>query len=218
MDIFEPQQIREAADKVEDLKLDMLVVGDAKKYCIERKQVFDLMSSIREGRIWNQLERLKKLQESDGYLPRLIIEGDKQKLFNFEKVKVRRGLKGVAFGRSQYIGLLNSIIDFGVPIIYTDNVEDTILTLKNLNKRAGDLSAFVRPTIQKGSGRKVHEEQEDVLSAISGIGNITASKLLKKYGTIQNVWEVEIHELELIAGINTAKHIKEILSIVYVQE
>lgn len=215
VDIFEPEKLKHIADKVEDIKLDMLVVGSEKKYCIERKEIFDLISSTYDGRIWNQLERLKKLQESDGYIPRLILEGNKQKLFTFEKIKVRKGLKSRPFSKQHFTGLINSILDFGVPIIYTDNIEDTILTLKNIDKRSGDSVKFVRPTIQKGSGRKIYEEQEDIISAISGIGNKTASRLLSKYNTVSDVFGASESDLALIVGVSNAKHIKEIISVIY---
>jgi ERCC4-type nuclease len=199
-DIYEPDKLKGAADKVENIQADYMVVGEHKKYVIERKTWTDLLGSIKEGRIWDQLRRLKNLEASDGYQPRLIIEGYKFMLFKYKRV-----------GKAQLEGLLTAIVDFGVPILYAETQDATILQLNILNNNAGEAKEFIRPTIAK-TGRTKNEEKEDVLAAVDCIGRKTAKKLLKHFGNIREVVNSDQFYLSTVIGAREAQHFTDVIT------
>lgn len=200
-DVYEPDKIKFACDKVESISVDYIIQGSHEKWAFERKTHFDLIGSVRDGRVWNQLERLKDL-EKQGYKVALILEGYKYLLFKNKNIKI---------SQSQYQGILIAIAKYGIPIITTENMDLTIMTLKQIDMSAGKVSEFVRPTISKG-GRTIEEEASDMLCAIDGVGRKTADKLLSAYGSIKELVNAETIDLASTVSIREAKHIEEVLN------
>lgn len=198
-DIFEPDKLKGAADKVENIQVDYFVVGEHKKYAIERKTWSDLISSLKEGRLFDQLQRLKNLH-AEGYEPRLLIEGQKFILFKFKKVT-----------QAQIAGIEEAVLSFGVPIMYAESQDLTIMKLKLLNNKVGESKEWSRPTIAK-TGRNRQEEAEDVLAAVDGIGRKSANKLIKSFGSIKNVINADVLAVANIVGVREAKHLEDVVN------
>lgn len=199
VDIFEPDKLKAIADKVENIQVDYFIVGKKKKYAIERKTWSDLFSSLKEGRVWDQLTRLKNLQ-AEGYEPRLLIEGHKFILFKYKKIT-----------QAQIAGIEEAILSYGVPIMYADTQDLTIMKLKLMDQKAGDTTEWQRPTIAK-TGRTPQEEAEDVLAAIDGIGRKSANKLIKYFGTVKEAINGEIFEVASVIGVREAKHFEDVIN------
>lgn len=195
-DLFEPDKLKGACDKVDNIQCDYLIIGKAKKYAIERKTWTDLLGSIKDGRLFDQLQRLKNLQSTDGFEPRLIIEGYKFMLFKYKKIN-----------KAQLEGLLTAVIDFGVPILYAETQDATIMQLNLLDKRAGDTEEYIRPTIAKVN-RDSKTEKEDILCAIDGIGRVSAKKLLRHFGTVKNAINADELSLCRVIGVREARHLQ----------
>lgn len=199
-DIFEPDKLKAIADKVENIQVDYFIVGKKKKYAIERKTWNDLFSSLKEGRVWDQLQRLKNLQAEEGYEPRLLIEGHKFVLFKYKKIT-----------QAQIAGIEEAVLSFGVPIMYADSQEFTVMKLKLMDQKAGDTSEWSRPTIAK-TGRTKQEECEDVIAAVDGIGRKSANKLIKNFGTVKEVVNAELFEIANLIGVREAQHFQDVIN------
>jgi len=91
-----------------NIELKTLEVGDyvlSDRVVVERKTAEDFVNSIIDKRLFSQLKNLKKVEK-----PLLIVEGE-----NFSRLH-ENALKGA---------ILSIILDFGIPIIFTKNAEET---------------------------------------------------------------------------------------------
>ena len=163
------------------------------KVAIERKTASDFVNSLINKRLLRQLEELK---QSNKQL--LIIEGN---------------LKETEFNPGAIRGMLLSImIDFGIPIIFTENYEETAEFLASLVKR------LKRGKTENGLKfkKKVYnmaEQQQIVIEGFPSIGPSLAKALLKEFKTIRaiaNASEEELCKVEKI-GKKKAKIIKTVL-------
>lgn len=172
-DIHEPKDIKEELDCiVEHLAVgDYLIIGEKGRVVVERKEVNDLVNSVRDNRFWEQLQGLKVLEEEEGFRPLVLIEGEQWKLFKYRKIKL-----------PQWFGLLQAItVGFGIPVIYTRDRAQTIAFLKILKNRLGREVPYTRPVeIKKGSRTPV-EQAEDMLCALDLIGRKKAQEILTYY-------------------------------------
>jgi len=207
VDSREPEEYRQLADKVDSCNIDYQVIGDKKKYAIERKTINDLLHSLRgEGRksgsgvrLWEQLSALEKLREA-GYIPFLVVEGNLWQAMKLGYMKV-----------PQWLGIQLSVASFGVSFILVSGKNQFKFLLKMMNERAGASKEYVRPSIPKPEIRSLEQEREDMLSAVSGIGHKTAKSIVDKYKTIVSLCDAEEKELEDLLGKKTSKHLVEVL-------
>lgn len=164
---------------------------------IERKTVQDLLNSIIDKRLINQMMLLKENFD----LPLLIIEGEDNiySLRNFHPNSIR--------------GIISSVaLDFQVPIIHTKNPRDTAKYLAIIAKR---LEKIRKPLslIAKRKPLTLKEQQQYIVETLPGIGPTIAKSLLKKFRTIKKVVNAEEKELLKVDKIGKikAKAIKRVL-------
>ncbi len=206
VDVHEPEFLKGVADKVQDLIIDYWIIGNRCHYVVERKTFSDLVSSllgraetkVRE-RIFEQLERLKEFKEkleSQGkkVCPILIIEGELDGRITLE----------------QWFGIQAKVAEMEIGLIRTESINETMICLKTLEKRAGkDLVDLPKIPISK-SLRDLKTEALHVLMAISGIGEKKAIKLLERFGSLKNVFNSSESDLKRVVGEKLAKHMKEL--------
>jgi len=206
-DSREPEEYKKLADKVADTGIDFLVVGDKKKFCIERKTISDLLHSLRgEGRktskgvrLWEQLEILSKMREQ-GFIPFLIVEGNLWQAMKLGYMKI-----------PQWLGIQLSVASFGVSFMSVTGKNQFKYVLKMMNERAGESKEFVKPSIPKPKARTIEEEREDMFSAVSGIGHKKAKEIVEEFGTVKNVCDAGDKIISLL-GEKVGKHLLEVLN------
>tara|TARA_Y100000310_G_scaffold345234_1_gene462980 strand:+ start:3338 stop:4024 length:687 start_codon:yes stop_codon:yes gene_type:complete len=167
-----------------------LKVGDyiVKDVVIERKTVFDFISSMKNKRLVNQLEELQQYKNK-----LLIIEGiDEQELYSEEYSKEKIGMHP----NSVRGFLLSIVLNHKVPIIFTKNQEDTAKFIFILSKR--EMKEVSLNVSKKSLNKK--ERKQFIIESFSGIGPKTTKKLLKKFKTIKNIINASQEELKEIIG------------------
>lgn len=186
-----PSEISRLGLKTEfqDLKVGDYIVNNT---AIERKTVLDLISSIIDKRIFRQLEEIKQYEN---FL--LLIEG------NFENLDNNR-IKGF---------LLSCALKFHVPMIFSENEKDTanyINILANKKEKVHSIKAYKK-------AQTPEQELEYIIESFPKIGPVTAKKLLKKFSTIQDIFNASEESLKTILGKNS-KNFKEIINRRYISE
>ena len=181
-----------------------LEVGDyilSDRIAVERKETQDFVSSLIEQKLFEQISNLSRAYEK----PVLIIEGES--LFNC------RGMNPNAIH-----GAITSIsLDFGVAIFYTRDAEDTASLLIQIAKREQvDEKREVNMHGRKAAPM-LPEQQEYVVSSISDIGPKAARKLLKHFGSVENVMKASYEELLEVSNVGpkTAAKIRDIVASEY---
>lgn len=205
----------EIIDRIDNISVDYLIIGNERIYVIERKTLTDMLNSIHGqeskagGRFWSQLYRVKVLTEeltkqydTPAY-SLVILEGN-----IFQRYKARYARMTPA----QWIGIQASIAEIGVGIIRTWNRKETILALKKLKERSGKEKVKVQPMAIKKELRTEKEEAVHMLYAVSGIGTKKALGLLEKYGSVRNITNLSEDRLVAELGNKIGKHLYKIVN------
>jgi len=174
-----------------------LDVGDfatSKETVIERKTHSDFVSSIIDGRLFEQAENMKDNYEN----AILIIEGNSDRGINDNALRA---------------AIACMIVNFGITLLTTKNPYDTAKTIYWIAKREqGEKKPVAFKTGKKPADSK--RLQEFIVASIPGISSVLAKRLLGKFGTVENVFtasEKELVKVEKI-GKKLAKKIRDILT------
>lgn len=185
--------------------LKTLEVGDyvvSNRVGIERKTTADFLSTLMDGRnLFGQIGDLARAFEK----PVLIIEGDG--LYTARQINPN-SVRGV---------LAAIAVDFGVPIIFSRDEEETAALINIMARReqAGEKKEI--SLHGKKTAMTLKEQQEYMISSISEIGPVVARNLLRHFGSVERVIAAskqELMEVELV-GPRTAERIKEVVSGAY---
>lgn len=185
-----------------DLREKQLAVADyllSKRVAVERKTSSDFLSSLVDGRLFKQLNEMKQ----NFKLPLLILEGDG--LFNGERKIHPNAIRGAIASIS---------LDYGIPIIRTENNLETAEMLLSIAKREQiDRKKNIAVRGMK-KAKSMNHRQEYLLAGLPQINTQTARKLLKHFGTLEKVFTATEEELTKVEGIGpkTAGMIRLVLT------
>ncbi|MFH1711455.1 MAG: ERCC4 domain-containing protein [Nanoarchaeota archaeon] len=157
-----------------DVRMEHLEVADflIKDTAIERKTISDFLSSMISKRLSQQLQNMQQYESK-----LLLIEGtDEQHLYSENDDGVNpNAIRGF---------LLDILLKYKVPIIFTKDYKDTAKFLTVLAKKPSEISESLRA---KRVSKTTDEQKQFILEGFPGIGAKTAKKLLKEYGSIKNI-------------------------------
>lgn len=172
-----------------------LPVGDVEigpRVIVERKTADDFITSILDQRLFAQCWSLVGV----GRRPLLIVEG--RDGAPFLRVPPRH-LRGA---------LLAVTVSYRVPLLRTDDVEETALTLAQLAEREQRSLArrLDRPVPTPG------RVAVDILGSIPGVGDLRARRLIDRFGSLAAVVTAEDDALLDVSGVgkSTVKRIREV--------
>ncbi|MFH0961397.1 MAG: DEAD/DEAH box helicase [archaeon] len=185
------------------LEISALSVGDfiiSDSIAIERKTALDFVSSIIDGRLFEQAAELSRNFDR----PLIILEAE-------------NGLSSVYSVRNIHPnairGALVSIaLDFGIPIILSSGIEETAAVISVIAKR--EFSEGNPPQVKgKRRGKNLLEQQEILVAALPDINLTLARRLLARFGTPARVFLASEKELCEVGGIGkvTASKIRQLL-------
>ena len=182
-----------------NLEIKTLPIGDyivAHETVVERKTISDLVSSIFDGRLFDQCNRLKEHYQ----FPILLIEG------NIDEIEELTENSLVFYGAISSIAL-----DFKIPVIHTPNASHTAKLLMSMCSRK---DASKGPFIKKiRKSNDIQKQQLSMLCSLPGVGEKTAIRMLEKFGTPLRVLSSSTTELSKVSGLGEAraKNIKKML-------
>ncbi|MBM3234269.1 hypothetical protein FJZ19_04220 [Candidatus Pacearchaeota archaeon] len=166
------------------VKFEKLDVADflINSVAVERKTISDFLSSMISKRLSQQLENLGQYEKRF-----LIIEGiDEQNLYTEKE-------KGINSNAVRGF-LLDIILKYQIPIIFSKNYEDTARFLDILARKPDKTSSSLR---MKRKTLNKKEQMQFILEGFPGIGAETAKKLLSRFKTIKNIINSEELEKEI---------------------
>ncbi|MFI5412456.1 MAG: ERCC4 domain-containing protein [Candidatus Micrarchaeales archaeon] len=165
-------------------------VGDyiiSDRVCIERKTISDFESSIMNGRLFDQIKRLKENYD----FPMLVLEGD-----------------------ADYFRLKSSIIngtiaalyvDYGIGVLCTTDAQNTAEVIAAIARHEQDGSDR-EPSLKGGARSYTHEQfQEHVVGNLPGIGPKLGRALLKHFKSIKRIANASTDELMEVEKIGNKK-------------
>jgi len=184
-------------EKKAKIEYEKLEIGDylIQDTIIERKTFSDFVGSMINKRLFDQLREIKKYPK---YF--LIIEGF---YYNYDKFNVHENaIRGM---------LLSIAMDFQVPVIFTEDEEDTanflILTAKRYERPRPQDSLRPSKTL-----KTLEEQKQFILEGFPGIGPAAAKNLLDKFPTLKEIFNTTEEELKEILDENKLKKFLDLLN------
>jgi len=160
---------------------DYLLPGDI---LIERKEVGDFLSSLLDGRLFDQASNLVKVSEN----PTILIEGD------FSKIFARFENKAAIWGAIASLGY-----DFKLTLLYTPSPEETANLIAIISKRSPKREEYhLKPKRKRAD---INELQLNIVASLPGVGVVRAKRLLEKLGTVRAVFSADVGQLSRLGGI-----------------
>jgi ERCC4-related helicase/ERCC4-type nuclease len=180
---------------LKNLEVGDYVVSD--RVAIERKTAQDFVSSIidPERNLFRQLSDLKNAYER----PVLILEG--------------RDLYTRQVNPGSILGALASVaVDWGIPIIPTEDQDDTASVIATLAAR--ECKDGREPKVHgHKTARTLEEQQEYLISSIPSVGPTVARNLLRHFGSVEKIMTASAQDLQQVelVGPKTAERIRELV-------
>ena len=177
-----------------------LPIGDyivSPETVVERKSIQDFMSSIFDGRLFDQCNRLKQNFE----FPIILLEG------NVDEIE------DIVENPLVFYGAISTIaIDFKIPIIPTPSASHSAKLLVAMCSRKESTSGHYLKKIKKSVD--IEKQQLSVLCSLPGVGEKTALRMLEKFGTPIEAFSASLTDLSKITGLGNerAKKIKKMLN------
>jgi len=182
-----------------NVEIKTLSIGDyivAPETVVERKSIKDFMSSIFDGRLFDQCNRLKEHFQ----FPIILIEGNVDEIDEITENPL------------VFYGAISSVaIDFKIPIIPTPNASHTAKLLVSMCSRKDVTKGPFLKKIRKSND--IQRQQLSVLCSLPGVGEKLAIRLLEKFGTPLRALSASTSELSKVNGLGSAraKKIKSML-------
>lgn len=187
-----------------EIRLKQLDVADfqlSERVGIERKQAKDFLQSLLDGRLLKQAKALASVFEK----PLLIVEGGP--LYGLRNVHPN-AIRGA---------LASLSLDFNVPVLYSEGVDDTAAFIAVIAKRE---QLDLKKEIALRGGRasmSLAERQQYIVESLPAVGPTLAKRLLGKFETVEGVLtagEGKLREVETI-GEKKAREIRKALESKY---
>lgn len=177
-----------------------LPIGDfivSERTAIERKTHSDFISSIIDGRIFEQIENMQKY-----YARRIVIvEGYSDREIN----------------ENAYKATIATLVTNGITLLSTKSQQDTAKTIFWIAKKEQQENKI--PIAVKVGKKPVDskKQKEFLVASIPGISDILAKRLLKHFGSVEKIFSAEEEELKKVKGIKekTAKSIRKLIATKY---
>lgn len=188
-----PQRLEARGVLVQMRTLD---VGDyiIARHAVERKTARDFMSSLYNGRLFEQASRISQAYEQF----MLVVEGD-----------VEEVLEDVKNPRVYWGAVLALALDFNFRIMFTRDKEQTSDLLYLLASRLHGKARTVRPLlVKKPRLASMKDWQLLLLESLPTIGPTFAERLLEAFGNVREVFRASKSELAVKGGIGAARAAK----------
>lgn len=182
-----------------NLEVKTLPIGDyivAPETVVERKSISDLISSVFDGRLFDQCDRLREHFAH----PVILMEG------NVDEIEQ------IVENPLVFYGAVSSIaIDFKIPIIPTPSASHTAKLLVSMCSRKDVSKGPFLKKIKKSDD--LQRQQLSVLCSLPGIGEKLAVRMLQKFGSPSRTINASLADLAKVEGLgeSRAKKIKQML-------
>lgn len=174
-----------------NLEIKTLSVGDyivASETAIERKSIHDFVSSVFDGRLFDQCSRMREHYNH----PVLVLEGDIDELDSIlDNVLV-------------FYGAVSSVaLDYHIPVIPTPSAMHTARLLASMATRKGAAKGPLLKKIRKFPD--MERQQLTALCSLPGIAETLAQRMLDKFGTPMNALSASSVDLAKVPGLGKAR-------------
>jgi ERCC4-type nuclease len=174
-----------------NVEVTALPIGDylvANGVLVERKSVIDLHESVRQGRLWLQLGRLRRSASR----PFLLVEGENLDAGPLTPASIR--------------GVCLAVLEQRVSILWAADACDAAYWIYRLAIRSrATRAAARRPPADQRPNARPRDVPAAVLAAVPGISVTLANALLERFGTVEAVVRAGPAAWSTVAGIGPTR-------------
>lgn len=174
-----------------DVEVRTLPVGDyivASETIVERKSLPDFVSSVFDGRLFDQCTRMKEHFAH----PALVVEGDVDDLPDLLENPL------------VFYGALSSVaLEYRMPVLPTANAENTARLLAAMAARRPKATGPLVKKIRKYAD--VRRQQLGIVCSLPGIGEKLGGRMLERFGTPGEALAASAAELAKVPGMGRAR-------------
>ena len=194
----------------------MLTVGDyilSPNICVERKSIKDLISSFKDGRLYNQAETMQLHYKS----PMLLIEFDQNKSFTLEPFADLSGSLSSMSSSNASSDLQSKLVllTLAFPklrIIWSSSPYQTAEIFESLKTQEPEPDPIAAVRIGLEGGQKVEDqsfnrEPQDMLRLVPGVTGKNIKSLVVEMGSLREVANASVEELEPAVGKEAGRQI-----------
>ncbi|KAL8732357.1 MAG: hypothetical protein Q9166_002755 [cf. Caloplaca sp. 2 TL-2023] len=194
----------------------MLTVGDyvlTPTICIERKSVRDLISSFKNGRLFNQAETMLQHYKH----PMLLIEFDQNKSFTldpFADNSFEKSIKSADDSRDLQSKIVLLTIAFPhLKIIWSSSPYQTAEIFAELKNKQDEPDPIKAVQVGLGMGEDPYEQQsfnttpQDMLRAVPGVTAKNVMRLILEVGDLREVSNLNEDELDEMVGKEAGRQV-----------
>ena len=194
----------------------MLTVGDyilSPNICIERKSIKDLISSFKDGRLYNQTETMFQYYKS----PMLLIEFDQNKSFTLEPFADLSGsLTSVSANNSssdlQSKLVLLTLAFPKLRIIWSSSPYQTAEIFESLKTQEPEPDPIHAVNVGLDGGQRAEDQTfnrvpQDMLRVVPGVTSKNIKNLVIEIGSLKEVANASVDELEPAVGKESGRQI-----------
>ncbi|CAO1598880.1 DNA repair protein RAD16 [Xanthoria calcicola] len=194
----------------------MLTVGDyvlTPTICIERKSVRDLISSFKNGRLFNQAETMLQYYRH----PMLLIEFDRDKSFTldpFADNSFEKSIKSADDSRDLQSKIVLLTIAFPrLKIIWSSSPYQTAEIFAELKNKQDEPDPVKAVQVGLGMGEDPYEQQsfnttpQDMLRAVPGLTGKNMMRLILEVGDLREVSNLGEAELDELVGREAGRQV-----------
>ena len=174
-----------------DLEVKTLPVGDyivSSETVVERKSIQDLVSSVFDGRLFDQCSRLREHYAH----PILALEGNPEDLADILENPL------VFYG-----AVSSAALDYNVSVISTPDAEHTARLLASMAARRGASQGPLLKKIRKY--QDIQRQQLTVLGSLPGVGETLSQRMLERFGSPMEVLAASTADLAKVPGLGRAR-------------
>jgi len=177
-----------------NLEVGDFVLSDS-RVVIERKTHSDFVSSIIDGRVFEQA----KLMKDNFSNPVIIIEGSSNRYINENALRA---------------AIATLIVNFNLSLLNTKNSLDTAKTIYWIAKKEQEEDKHSISIKVGKKPKEIHKFQEKIVSSLPKINSVISKRLLEHFGTVEKVFCADETELQKVRGIGKklANKIRKILT------
>lgn len=165
-----------------------LPVGDyvlSERLVVERKSSTDLAASIKDRRLFEQVDRLR-----EAYAAVVVLVEDDP----------------IHISEASWKGALARALSAGAAILRTTDAEDTAAWLVRLHRIEGKVPSEPRglPRVRRPT-EDDRQTAEDVLRCLPGVSGVGARRLLDHFGSLAEVFSADERALRSVRGIGPVR-------------
>lgn len=167
--------------------------------CFEAKSTTDFLGSVMSKRMWTQLDNMDRHYKTNV----VIIYGSlEEAIFNVidnSTSKMPIGSRNIMLN-NKFLGALGRIVlDTDIKPFWVPTEEEAALIITGVSK----IKPITRDVIEPHLFKRLTTDdlRVDLLSSIKGVSIKKAKELIKQFGSIMEVGECSVYELQAIEGI-----------------